>query len=239
MAWALLALLLVAGCSKEGEVPDDPSGTATINMLNELNGETYLGTTDVYINKSNNFSTKGCVIVDMGQTGGLGAEVDFHTDNLVREAAVLPEHLFHIMDFNALYRFPSGAMAAEVGAGYYKAYVVSPIMDNNVATGALLKFVLAYPDKQDLPEHGQVAGYLDYYNEHITIDIPEGAEYDFLTHGGSGESDAFSVFTERGKLVVRLEKNPDRTYGPYGDYQIRVRQGAVYSTVWIKVGMSH
>ena len=43
-------------CSDD-DTPDDPADTITLNMLNEHNGKTYLGESNVYINEANNFIT--------------------------------------------------------------------------------------------------------------------------------------------------------------------------------------
>lgn len=55
----------------------DPEGTVTLNMLNEENGKTILGESDVYINSSNNFKTSSCYIADAGKASGLGGNFLF------------------------------------------------------------------------------------------------------------------------------------------------------------------
>lgn len=44
----------------------DPEGSVTLNMMNEGNGKTLLGQSDVYINNSNNFKTSTCYIAGRG-----------------------------------------------------------------------------------------------------------------------------------------------------------------------------
>jgi hypothetical protein len=50
-----VSTFFVACSNDDDNTPDDPAGTVTLNMLNENNGMTELGNSDVYINKANNF----------------------------------------------------------------------------------------------------------------------------------------------------------------------------------------
>lgn len=77
-------------------------------MMNEGNGKTLLGKSDVYINNSNNFKTSTCYIADMGEASGLGTPVKPSLDNLANEMAVVPGHLYHIYDRRCSPGFPFG-----------------------------------------------------------------------------------------------------------------------------------
>lgn len=229
-----LSFLLFIGCGKD-EVPGDPSDTVTLNMLNEQNGKTLLGTSDVYINKSNNFYTSRSFISDAGSASGVGVKIELRLGNLVQEAAVLPGHVYHIYDNRTIRDFPSGTRAVQVGAGFYQVYVVSPIMTNDVLSGALVKYVLAYPDLKGLPEFEHELGDIHNAGESIEMVLPQNAECVFDEHYGSGEKGAFEVSTVNGKLTITLKKSPNSISGPYGLYRTYIRSGNVFTTVIFNV----
>ena len=96
--FGILLFLCSIGFVSCGDDDDnkDPEGSVMLNMMNEGNGKTLLGASDVYINNSNNFKTSTCYIADVGATSGLGAPVKLSLDNLAKEIAVVPGHLYHI-----------------------------------------------------------------------------------------------------------------------------------------------
>lgn len=210
---------------------EDPTDAVTLNMLDESNGKTLLGVSKVYINKSNNFYSSSSMIADAGTSSGVGASVAPKLSNLVSEAAVIPGHLYQIFDYPAVRDFPSGTRAAQVGAGYYQTFVVSPITTNNGTTGAVVKYILMYPDKQDLPEWDYQLGTMTYSGDQLDIAVPRDAECYF-----TGDDEYFNVTVVGGRLVVRLLAYPSKIHGPYGDYRIYIRQGSVFSSVKIQVG---
>lgn len=233
--WLLsLSFLFFIGCSKD-DVPTDPSDTVTLNMLNEQNGKTLLGMSEVYINASDNFYTSRNFISDAGSASGVGVRIEPKLGNLVREAAVLPGHIYHIFDKRTVYDFPSGTRALQVGAGYYQVYVVSPIVDNEVTSGAVVKYVLAYPDLKGLPEFEHDLGRFSNVGESIEMVLPKNAECFFEEHYGSGEDDAFEISTANGKLSITLKKSANSVSGPYGLYRTYIRSGNVFSTVIVHV----
>ena len=67
-----LCTMCFVNCSDD-DTPDDPADTITLNMLNEHNGKTYLGESNVYINEANNFITSKNFISDVGNGAGVGA----------------------------------------------------------------------------------------------------------------------------------------------------------------------
>ena len=87
-------------CSDD-DTPDDPADTITLNMLNEHNGKTYLGESNVYINEANNFITSKNFISDVGNGAGVGANILPSLTNLTHEVAVTPGHIYQI--FNKKY----------------------------------------------------------------------------------------------------------------------------------------
>lgn len=230
-----LTLTFITGCDKNDDIPEDPANTVTLNMLNEQNGKTLLGTSDVYINKSNNFRASSDFISDAGNASGVGVKIDPQINNLVREAAVVPGHIYQIFNKFTLLDFPSGNQAVPVGEGYYQVYVVSPITSDNVSTGAMVKYFLAYPDKKDLPDWKQDFGRLYYAGETIEMAVPKNAECFIEEHYGSGEAGVFTLSTSAGKLRITLNKSPNHVSGPYGTYSVYIRSGNIYTRVLVNV----
>lgn len=223
-------------CSGDDDAKD-PSGTITLNMLNEENGKTLLGTSDTYINKSNNFKASSNYIADVGNVSGIGVNIEPQINNLAQEIAVTSGHFYQIFDRATLRDFPSGKRAVQINAGYYKAYVVSPIVNNSIITGSVVKYVLAYPDTKGLPEYGHLIGSLNQSGEKIELALPQDAECVFEEHWGSGEEGAFDVQTAGGKLTITLLTSPSSVIGPYGTYKTYIRSGNVFTAIEVNVGM--
>lgn len=223
-------------CSDDDDVKD-PSDTISLNMLNEDNGKTLLGTSDVYINRSNNFKTSSSYLTDIGPTSGVGVKTEPQINNLAQEVAVTPGHLYQIFDKETLRDFPSGKRAVQIEAAYYKAYVVSPIVNNTLTTGGVIKYILAYPDTKGLPEYGHNIGNLNYPGDNIEFVLPKEVEYVFEEHWGSEEDGAFNVQATNGKLNITLLKSSNNAYGPYGTYKIYVRLENIFSVVKVNVGI--
>lgn len=234
----LLSLCVInfISCDDDDDVKD-PSDTVTLNMLNEDNGKTFLGTSDVHINRSNNFKTSSSFITDAGKTSGVGAQIEPQINNLTQEVAVSPGHLYQIFDGATIKDFPSGKRAVQLNAGYYKAYVASVIENNGIITGGIIKYVLAYPETKGLAEYSSSIGNLDQLGYNIEYTVPQGAECVFEERWGSGEEGAFNVKTENGKLTITLLKSPDRTHGPWGTYDIYIRSGNIFTVVEVNVGI--
>lgn len=231
-----LCVISFASCGDDDDAKD-PSDALMLNMLNEENGKTLLGTSDVYINKSHNFKTSSCYIADVGTASGLGTNVQPTLNNLAREVAVIPGHLYQIYDQKTLQDFPSGKRAILLGASYYKMYVVSPITTENTTTGAIVKYVLAYPETQGLPENETIIGNLDYAGESFEYTLPKDAECVFNEYWHN-TNDAFDMEIANNKLKVTLLKPIDKISGPYGTYQMYIRSGSTFTIVKVNVGMS-
>lgn len=236
--FGILLFLCSIGFVSCGDDDDNknPEGSVTLNMMNEGNGKTLLGKSDVYINNSNNFKTSTCYIADMGEASGLGTPVKPSLDNLANEMAVVPGHLYHIYDRNVLLDFPSGKRAVMIESGYYKAYVISPITVDGTTTGATLKFVLAYPETNGLPEYETVMGNVDDVGDEIEYTLPKDAELRFSDYLDS-DSNSFDIQFVNGKLKVELLESINHISGPYGDYGIFVRSGDAYTYVMFKAGL--
>lgn len=236
--FGILLFLCSIGFVSCGDDDDnkDPEGSVMLNMMNEGNGKTLLGASDVYINNSNNFKSSTCFIADMGEVSGLGTPVKTSLDNLAKEIAVVPGHLYHIYDKDVFVDFPSGKRAVTIDSGYYKAYVVSPITVDGITAGAILKYVLAYPEASGLPEYETVIGNVDNVGDQIEYTLPKDAELRFSDYLNS-DSDSFDIQFVNGKLKIRLQESINQISGPYGDYGIFVRFGGTYTYVVFKAGM--
>lgn len=229
----LLQILLVgilfagASCSKD-ETPGDPTGTVTLNMMDESNGKTIMA--GIYINKANNFfANYGTMIADLGTKKGIGVSVAPKLDNLASQVAVSTGHLYQIFESGTIERFPSNALAISVNSSYYRMYVVSPFKVENKVTGAVVKHVKIFPDGRGLPAYGQVLGVARGIAERIEFKLPKDAECAW-----DADTDrAFSIEISKGVLIMRLN------YTPNGDaddeFPLQIRLGSVYTTVIAKV----
>lgn len=119
-------------CSKDDGAKGDPAGSASLNMMNESNGRTLLGSLDVYVDDAGNFVCSSSVIAYAGRVGGLnGVSVRF--DNLVRSTAVDVGGGYLVYDGESLHEFPSGHIALAAGTTYYRMRVQSIITGENAA----------------------------------------------------------------------------------------------------------
>lgn len=232
----LTLFIFTTSCDKNDDDAQDPEDAVTLNMQDELNGKTPLGTSGVYINKANNFYTTSNYIADCGNASGLGVKVAPKLENLVRETAATPGHLYQIFERGSIQDFDSGVRSIRVGAAYYKVYVVSLITADNKSIGAVVKYVLAYPDGKNLPEWEHNLGNIDNIDDKVEMTLPRGAECSFENHDSSGNDGAFDVSTTNGKLVIRLLKSPNQISGPWGVYNTYIRLDNVYTAVTVNVG---
>lgn len=236
----LLLLLFTIGFTSCNDDDDtkDPEGTVTLNMLNEENGKTILGESDVYINNSNNFKTSSCYIADAGKASGLGSNFQPQLNTLAQEVAVVPGHLYQIYDRDMIRSFPSGSLAVHAGSGYYKTYVISEIKNETTVIGAMIKYALTYPDSNGLPSYGEVIGTLNRVGDSFEYDLFKNGECDFIDSQWNYNNDAFDIQINNNKLVVTLLKPVNKVSGPYGEFNLYIRYGSVYTLAKVNVGMS-
>lgn len=236
----LLLLLFTIGftsCNDDDETKD-PEGTVTLNMLNEKNGKTILGESDVYINNSNNFKTSSCYISDAGKASGLGSNFQPQLNTLAQEVAVVSGHLYQIYDKDIIHSFPSGSLAVHAGSGYYKAYVMSEITNGTVVTGAMIKYAITYPDSEGLPSYGEVIGTLDEVGDSFEYNLSKNGECDLFDSNWNYNNDAFKIQINGNKLVVTLLKPVNTASGPYGEYNLYIRSGSTYTLAQVNIGMN-
>ena len=86
--------LTISSCGKEDKIERFPEGTSMIKMMDEDNGGTTLGNSNVYMTSSGNFKSNDLPILDCGKKSGIGdiGLPDF--TNMAPEVAVIPGHGF-------------------------------------------------------------------------------------------------------------------------------------------------
>lgn len=231
---ALIALtsIFIVSCDKDDF--SDPTDTVTLNMLNEDNGKTMLGTSSVYINKANNFFSKFSLgryslIADLGNSKGIGQNFTPKLTNLVLETAVVPGHSYQVFDEGSIIEFPSGTLAISLGATYYRIYAVSNLPASGATTGAVVKYTSVYPDAKGLPAYEQELGTMQNWGDVLEVAIPKGAEYYYDDYRGKN---VFNMNVVNGKLRIELIVEP---YDVYGTHTIYIRNGTTYSRVLITI----
>lgn len=229
----LLVVLMfsVVSCSDDDDNVPDLENITTLNMLNVDNGATRLGTSDIYINNENNFTTSSCYLVEIGGVEGIGKVVPPKLGNgLVRKASVSGGWLYQAFDEETIMQFPSKTIAMIADAAYYQFYVDTYIMKpipnttTSVNVGAIVKYSMVYPDTQGLPGYGKTVINLLDHNGEAEISFPNDVEFSYE------EDDRFLVETNGGLLKV----TSGYQYTTY-DYPIYVRRGNVFTNVIIRI----
>lgn len=230
--FAAFALCTVAfgACSKDDGGKGDPAGSALLNMMNESNGRTLLGSSDVYVDDAGNFVCSSAVIAYVGRVNGLNG-VPIRFDNLVRKTAVDVGGGYLVYDGEALHEFPSGHIALAAGATFYRMRVESEIMGEDAVTGKTGMTgakVVYYADK---------AGNAGILPEPFDREYNLGGSYGTVLEKQDTEllNRADEIVTTSG-LVVRRDANGEWIVDMENRYDsyIYVRIGDLWSaiTVW-------
>lgn len=237
--WPLFLAAIVGGapsCSDDDQIPGDPEGTVSLNMMDEGNGKTLLDDSGIYIDKAQNFATGGnCVLFALGKVGGLGAVAPKSLETGTSVAAVEAGHGYVAVRPRALMSFPSGKQAMPIGdmdVNYLKIYVVSPLTAENKTVGAAVRYVAARPESYKLPEYGSTVLRIDRSNydhleQEVSLSLPAGdVEYKFL-------DDGYAIGCEQrgGKLYFRLEDWFAHEFSLY----LRIRES--YTKVYVEVDL--
>lgn len=218
-------------CSSDNDddTPNDPVGTVTLNMLNEDNGQTVLGNSDVYINNANNFYSPSCLLSSLGKKNGLGSVSDILLIGGTNTVAVEPGNAYQVFNSAVVKEFPSGKLALSIGSNYYNVFVVSLTKEEEVVIGANVKFVLMDVPGNDLPKLNSNIGTLNHLNanEHeITIELPSSDfEYEATFNNVFNK---FEHKKEGNKLIVKLveyEGIPQEI-----GFYIRIKESYTYVT---------
>lgn len=217
-------------CSKDDGAKGDPAGSTSLNMMNESNGRTLLGASDVYVDDAGNFVCYSSVMAYVGRVGGLnGVSVRF--DNLVRKSAVDVGGGYLIYDNESVREFPSGHFALAAGTTFYRMRVESEIMGEDAVTGKNVMTgakVVYYADR---------AGNAGILPEPFDREYNLGGRYGTMLEQQDAEmlDRADEIATTSG-VVVERDANGDWIVSVEGKYDgyIYVRIGDLWSaiTVW-------
>lgn len=237
----MLALMTCAfcvmSCNKDDEEIDlFPAGTSSLRMMNEDNGKTLLGNSDVYITKEGNFASDRFPLFDMGEKNGIGdiGMPDFI--NMAPKVAVQLKHGYVICSDDKVHTFASKRKAIARDEMVYRVFVDSWIQDKDGnAVGANVRFLLGTPLSEEgaLPAWGINIGSLSWnYEQNAnsnSIRVPlssNDAEVEFITQ----HADEYIAYTvDRNTLSFTLKNE----WWPGGDYQLRIRSGQVYTEVTV------
>lgn len=172
--FTLISFLAVTAvsCSDDDE-PKIPDNALSLNMMIG-DSESTIGGSDVYINSSNNFTSKNCGIADLGKNGGLNQNPSI--SQIAQKMAVTPGNFYQIVLAGDV-KTVAGARAIPINANYYNAFVDSWIYDkDNDIVGAKISYAECYPQVEQLPE----------WNKEINVKLqskngstPETAVYSF------------------------------------------------------------
>lgn len=214
--------LFSASCSNDDD-NGDPDGTITVNMLNEDNGKTILGDSDVYIDNANNFHTYGCLIAPLGKKGGLGGLPAPALQGLSSNVAVEQGNAYQVFKSRAVMGFPSGKRALNIAGDYYNVYVVSHIMQGNEVTGATIKFRLEDIPSYGLPEYEHFIGTLEYVDDEITLTLPN-SDFEYY-YNDRGSANVYDFRKQGNKLKIKLV---EFEYNDYFGIYIRMQGSYTY-----------
>lgn len=216
-----------ASCSRD-DGSEDPAGTITINMLDEGNGKTLLGNSDVYIDKAGNFNSRYCLIAPLGKKKGLGSLPVPALDGLNSKVAVEPGNAYQVFKDAAVMKFPSGALALSIGADYYNVYVASQIKQSDEVTGAVVKFKLEDVPGYGLPEYDSYLGELSYPGDELAIDLP-GPDFEYYPDDSC--TNVIEYRKQGSKLIIRLDYCDH-----YDNFGVYVRYRGSYTYVYGRAG---
>lgn len=233
----VFAFLVAAqvSCSDDDSQTGDPAGTVSVNMMNENNGKTLLGYSDIYIDGAQNFVTGGeCEMFVVGKSNGLGGVSVRALDTSAAQAAVRPGYGYVAVKSRAMTTFPSGKKALPIGrtdVNYMKFYVVSELARDDDRIGAAVRYVTVQPESYGLPEFDTTVldvNYSVYDGRELYVTLPSAeCEYDF--------NDEYSQFscTKRGnKLIFEV---PSYQESHEGSFALWIRMRESYTRVFVKL----
>ena len=232
ITFLIFTISFVSCSGHDDDIPNDPVGTVTLNMLNENNGKTQLGHSDVYINDVNNFYSSSCLLSSFGKKNGLGSISDRLLTGGTNTAAVEPGNVYQIFNNAAIRKFPSGKTALNIASNYYNVYVVSQIKQEDAVIGANVKFILMDVPNNDLPANNTNIGTIDHQiagRQEITIELPTSDfEYECAFNN---LFNVFEVEKNDNKLTVKLvEYSLPQDIGFY----IRIKDSYTYTAGWVQ-----
>jgi len=220
--YILLGAMAVVSCSKDDY--SDPTGTISVNMMNEKNGKTILGNSDIYIDKDNNFCGASCVINNLGRQKGVGSISSPVLSGLSYQIAVEEGNAYQVFTNASIREFPSGKLAINITADYYNVYIVSQIMNSDtVAAGFKVNYFPLDVPEYGLPEYNSEIGTLEGIASELIIKLSVSEfEYEF----DDDYNELIEARKDGNKLILRQELSTtnDHDFGIY----IRTSEGYTY-----------
>lgn len=219
-------------CGDDDDINPFPDGTASLRMMNEDNGQTTLGNSDVYLTREGNFKSNSYPLFDRGMTEGItGISIPDFT-NMAPEVAANPGHGYIVCNADEVVRFPSGRQAIASNASVYRFYMESWITDKDGnQVGANVRFLLGNADTDNvLPEWGStvgtlLCGYNTDTSQRIELKFPSTDIEAVIMEGG----DLLSC-TQTGNTLIFELKNTDQY-----TCNVRIRHQQMFTEVKIEV----
>lgn len=207
---AAVALLALPSCSKNEEMPSDPEGTVTVNMLDTENGGTVLDYSGIRINSSQNFVSQGnWGLVEVGKVGGLGYISGRDVEFFSSESAVTVGSGYIAYPVSDMRRFDSGKMALPIdgSTACMKLYVVSRLERDEKTVGASVKYAMVRPSTYGLPAFGSTVCKIKVFSSRkATITLPS-AECEYYL---DDEYDQFECSKSGNKLELFVKDHSGR-----------------------------
>lgn len=237
----LMCALCFVGCDDdEDSIPRFPEGTSSLRMMNEDNGRTMLGNSDVYITRDGNFRSSQSPLFDMGKKKGIGDIEMPDFINMAPEVAATPGHGYVICNAGEVKDFPSGIKAIKESAYVYRAYVDSWIMKENEIQGANVYFLRGKPLEGVLPAWGSNIGSInvyihnDYADESLTVKFPKFNAKDV-------EAVCINDYTQEEMLQCSVSSKGIKLQVPHElgyireNYKVQIRYKHVYTEVDVNI----
>lgn len=222
------------GCGDDETTDIFPEGTASLRMMNEDNGKTLLGNSDVYITNAGNFKSDQFPLFDVGEKRGIG-DIDLPGfTNMAPEVAVQPRHGYVICTAADVRSFPSGQQAICENANIYRVFVDSWIEDKEGKTiGANVYFLLGKPEADEgIPFwDSEIEWQYDPTKENpLELTLPsDDIEVEIL---GEEQDYNYLAYSMRGRTLVFRIENPS---GLDTTYQVRIRCQNIYTEVTLSL----
>ncbi len=232
-----VSCLFISACSSNDE-PKIPANTITLNMMNDTEGQTTIGGSDVYINSANNFTTNTCGIVNLGSNGNFNQNPNL--SQIAQEVAVIPGDYYQIVLASDIKNI-AGQRAYPLNTNFYSVYVDSWIYDKDKEiSGAKIEYAECFPETKKLPDWDSVinielhSGWNDQ-NEYATYSFAPDVEidpyfeiYDFEY---SDLSDYLKVDSSRNLMTFTNTSN----HRGKVEIIVRVRYESIFSRVHLIV----
>ncbi len=225
----VLLILCATACSDDNEVKLE--NMTTLNMMDTSHGATTLGNSDIQIDEAYNFTSQNCLVAEIGTADGLDRVYPpALSDALIREAAVLPGHLYQAFPGGGFQEFPSGRTAFSIQGDYYQFYVLSEIKEEEKRTGAVVQFALVKMEDNGLPAYGETL-----------VKVPHDISTEYFSY----------TFSDVDEIVLSEQMEQDMSYEMNGNelrvywhnypaegtrYEIWLRKGYYFTQVYLEVG---